>query len=541
MVIAGEQLPESIHALAHAMNVTLDNVGSTVQFTKSIEPDVGKKPIDLKTLVDEMLAGQVDVLIVFDTNPAYSAPADIPFLEAIQRVAFRVHLGPYVDETGAKCDWHIPQAHYLETWGDAIGYDGTASIQQPLIEPLYGGRSAIEFFAAIRGPEEPSGRDIVRSRWRSKAGGPEDFDEQWEAWLRKGSIANTAAHAVKAEADNQPERPASATSRDDATIEIQFLPDPTLHDGRFANNGWLQELPKPVTKLTWGNAAIMSPATARRLGVRSEPIDRGGQHGGVEADVLVLKFRDRAIRAAAFALVGHAEDTVTIYLGNGRALAGHVGSGVGSNAFQIRYSDTPWFAAGLEVIKTGDEESQACTQHHHNMENRDPVVHTEAGKFSTFSIRSPVDDAAKKAAATALPSAGTTPPPPAERDSRVLPLTLYPEWSYKDRKWAMTIDLSTCTGCSACVVACQSENNIPVVGRDQVLRGREMHWIRIDRYHAGPDANHPENMFFQPVTCMQCEKAPCELVCPVGRNGPQPRWPQRDDLQPLCRHAVLLE
>jgi molybdopterin-containing oxidoreductase family iron-sulfur binding subunit len=514
LVLVGDGQPPALHALGHALNHALGNVGNAVRSTDLLDATAENGGVAFKRLVDDMAAGTVDVLLVLGANPAYTSPADLPFPDALKKVKLAVHLGQHADETAAACEWHLPEAHPLECWGDARGFDGTATIQQPLIEPLHGGRSAIELLAWLLSGTERRGRDVVRDTWRKARNNPADFEAFWEQTVQRGFIPDTALDPKSPELKKNAAEawtPAEEHPRPQGgSLELQFLPDPTIHDGRFANNGWLQELPKPVTKLTWGNAAIMSPATAAAIGVRQETDGRGGQHGGVETDLVELRYRGRSVVAPAFVLPGHADGAVTVYLGHGRTRAGRVGNGVGFDAYRLRTSDAPGFGTGLEVVKAGGRETLACTQAHHAMEGRDPVKHTTAAEFARnpHFIRPELEKAAEKAAVTAL--SGGTPPPAAERDRRLIPLSLYPEWPQPGRQWGMAIDLAACTGCGACVVACQAENNIPVVGKEQVIRAREMHWIRVDRFAAGG------REFFQPVPCMQCENAPCEYVCPTA-------------------------
>ncbi|HEY3789841.1 MAG TPA: 4Fe-4S dicluster domain-containing protein, partial [Urbifossiella sp.] len=510
LVLVGEAQPASLHALGHALNHALGSFGTTIRFLDPVAagPTVGADGFD--QLLQDMNAGRVDLLIILDANPIFTAPADFPFDEALQRVTLTAHLGLYADETAAACEWHLPEAHYLESWGDARGFDGTATIQQPLIEPMFGGHSSIELVGRLLFETERRGRDLVRDHWRGIHGNAADFDTFWNSAVQKGVVAETARPKEHTPTLSKNWAKESSLLASNESLELSFRPDPFLFDGRFANNGWLQELPKPVTKLTWGNAAFMSPATAANLGIRMDTVGHGGQHAGVETDVVELRYRGRSVRGPAFIVPGHADGAVTVYLGHGRTQAGQVGTGVGFNAYSLRTSEAPGFGAGLEIVKTGDRELLACTQAHHSMEGREVVRHTTAETFA----RNPrfftpaLDIEAEKASVTTL-SDGET-PSANEGDRRLVPLGLYPEWPYPDRKWGMAIDLSACTGCSACVAACQAENNIPVVGKDQVLRSREMNWIRIDRYTS------EGREFFQPVPCMQCENAPCEYVCPVG-------------------------
>jgi len=315
-----------------------------------------------------------------------------------------------------------------------------------------------------------------------------DFESSWRRWLHDGVIAGTAfpPREVAATFPAAAANPAAASG-----LEIVFRNDPCVLDGRFANNGWLQELPKPITRLTWDNAVFVSPATMSRLNGRNSPSIRGGEHGEIISDLVDLRYRGRAIRGALFAVVGHPDDCVTVHAGYGRTRAGHLGTGPGFNANAIRTSDAPWFSGGLEIAATGETYSLACTQYHHLMEGRGMVRAVTRDEF----IRDP----------KSVHEGDETPP-------KII--TLYPEVKYEGYKWGMAIDVNSCIGCNACVVGCQAENNIPIVGKDQVLRGREMHWIRVDTYYRGP-IDHPET-YFQPVPCMQCENAPCEVVCPTG-------------------------
>ncbi|HEY7313456.1 MAG TPA: TAT-variant-translocated molybdopterin oxidoreductase [Gemmataceae bacterium] len=535
IVLAGDGQPAGLHALVHAINHKLKNVGETVLYTKPIEA----KPVDhsrqIGELVEDMVAKRVKMLVILGGNPVYSAPTDLKFAQRLanlryseetkEKPALRVHLGLYQDETARWCDWHIPEAHYLESWSDARAYDGTASIIQPLIAPLYTGRTTHEVLAALSETPESAGLEIVREHWRDwwkeqkKSG---SFEEFWRHALQEGVIAGSAFtlqdHAPKA---GWAERAAKAKRGEPGALatgggklEIVFRPDPTLFDGRFANNGWLQELPKPLTKLTWDNAAIMSPKTAEReLGISyvkgssSSFSSTGGEHGHALVNVVELTYQGRKLKAPVWIQPGHADDSVTVHLGHGRTHAGHVANGVGFNAYALRTKDALWFDGGLEVRKLpGEEHALACTQMHHNMEGRDPI------RFATLDRFKENPHFAEE-------------PKQESSDKRLTPLTLYDqarkEFPYNGYKWAMAIDLTTCTGCSACVVACQSENNIPVVGKEEVTRGREMHWLRIDRYFSGDDPFDPNQVsaHFQPLPCMHCENAPCELVCPVGATA----------------------
>ena len=485
LVVVGDQQPPVVHALAHAMNHALDNIGHTVTYTTPVQAKPVEQGESLRELVQDMEAGRIEMLVILGGNPIFTAPADLRFAECLAKVPLRIHCSLYEDETAALCHWHLPEAHSLESWSDARAYDGTVTILQPLIAPLYNGKSFHEVLAALLGQPNPLGYDIVREYWKNQnlAG---DFEHFWRKVLHDGLIEGTALPSKRvsfsgvkdwqlAARDPNANQPPASNPQ---SLEIIFRPDPTIWDGRFANNGWLQELPKPLTKLTWDNAALLSPATAERLGVMNE-------------EVVELHYQGRVVRAPVWILPGHADDSVTVHLGYGRTHAGRVGTGVGFNAYALRTADAPWFSAGLEIRKTGERYQLVCTQNHHSMEGRNLVrsgtlVEYQKDPHFVHEIEhEPEPD-----------------------------MTLYPPHKYEGYAWGMAVDLNSCIGCNACVIACQAENNIPIVGKEQVANGREMHWIRIDRYYGG-DLDNPET-YHQPVLCMQCENAPCEPVCPVG-------------------------
>jgi molybdopterin-containing oxidoreductase family iron-sulfur binding subunit len=492
LIIAGADQPPVIHALAHAMNEALGNVGSTVVYTEPVEALPTDQLASLRGLIADLNAGAVDVLVVVGGNPVFTAPPDLGFADALTRAQLRVHLSLYSDETSALCHWQIPESHFLETWSDARAYDGTASIVQPLIAPLYGTKSAHELIAAMSDRPERSAYDVVREFWSRGAVTP-GFELEWRRWVHDGVIPNTAfAPKTVSAGPVPPVQPVQPVQP--GPIEVAFRNDPAVLDGRFANNGWLQELPKPITKLTWDNAVIVSPATAATLNVGGRPAMTGGEHGQIISDVVQLRYQDRTVEGAVFVVAGHPDDCATVHLGYGRARAGQVGNGHGFNANLLRSATAMSFGAGLEIVKTGRTFPLACTQYHHLMEGREHIRAVTREEFE----RDPA----------VIHEHDETPP----RD-----YTLYPNYSYDGYKWGMAIDINACIGCNACVVACQAENNIPVVGKTEVLRGREMHWLRIDTYNRGPQDN-PET-YFQPLPCMQCENAPCEVVCPVGATA----------------------
>jgi molybdopterin-containing oxidoreductase family iron-sulfur binding subunit len=496
LVIVGEPHAPSVHALAHAINRALDNVGRTLVYTDPVEVDPVDQVASLRELADEIDAGAVDTLLILGGNPVYSAPADLRLAERLAKIGLRVHLGLYEDETSALCHWHVPAAHYLESWSDARAYDGTASIIQPLIAPLYGGKTAHELLATLSDRPARSSYEIVRDYWRGRFGRPEEeFERFWRKSLHDGLVEGTSfpsksvllnLRRILAGVRSANANPKSAIENQ-KSLEIVFRPDPSVFDGQFANNAWLQELPKPLTKLTWENAALVSPATAQRLGLA---YDIGFKGGTTYTDVIELRFQNRMVQSPVWILPGQADDSVTVHLGYGRARAGKTGTGIGFNAYALRTSDALWFGQDVEIRKTGARHTLAATQIHHTINGRDLLRAATLEQYR----ENPDFAHERKHGAKASPS-------------------LYPEFKYEGHAWGMAIDLSVCIGCNACVVACQAENNIPVVGKDEVLRSREMHWLRIDSYFKG-SADNPET-YHQPVPCMHCEKAPCEVVCPV--------------------------
>ncbi|MGI8469295.1 MAG: 4Fe-4S dicluster domain-containing protein [Pyrinomonadaceae bacterium] len=529
IVVAGRSQPPVVHALAHALNNALGNVGKTVFYTEPVAANSVNQLESLREIVGDIDAGRVEMLIIIGGNPAYNSPADFHFSESLQKVAWRVALSLYNDETSALCNWNIPAAHELETWSDTRAFDGTASIIQPLIAPLFNGKSAHEFLAAFTDSPDVSSYDIVRGFWlKSEPPAPTDgstaakhnslstenppanaggsdknlpanaggSDKNWRQALRDGFIANTAfaGKSVNLKTDwlnrnpqlNNPPANAGGSDKNPQSIELVFKADPTIYDGRFANNGWLQELPKPLTKLTWDNAALMSAATAKKFGLNEDIANTGGSHGQITVDVVELNFNGKSVRAPVFIVPQHADDSVTVQLGYGRNRAGQIGNGAGFDAYILRNSQTMWFGENLEITKTGEQFSLACTQFHADMEGRELI------RAATLAEYKQNPNFAKR-----------------EADDPQKQISLYPGWKYEGHAWGMAVDTGSCIGCNACVVACQAENNIPIVGKPEVLRAREMHWIRVDRYYEN-DAT-----LLQPVMCQHCENAPCELVCPV--------------------------
>ncbi|HEY6267785.1 MAG TPA: TAT-variant-translocated molybdopterin oxidoreductase [Candidatus Acidoferrum sp.] len=527
LVVAGEQQPAEVHALAHAVNAALGNVGTTLYYTEPVEPQPVNNLDSLRELCADIEADKVETLLILGVNPVYTAPHDFDFASKLKfdqekkqkKVKNVIHVSSHFDETSELCDWHVAESHYLETWGDARAFDGTLSVIQPLIAPLYHTHSAREVLAAFSDKPGVNDYDALRTRLSAPSffthfgltdAEKADFEKFWRKTLNDGLVAGSAFAPVNASLKfSAASLPAAKTTPADE-IEFLFRPDPCVYDGRFANNGWLQELPKPVTKLTWDNAALVSPKTGEKLSLTHDIAARGGEHGKVYSNVIDISLSNSKVTAAAWRVPGQADGTIVLPLGYGRKRAGYTGTNKGFNAYAVRTSDALWVtsASASAIKKTGEDYPLACTQYHFSMEGRQILA---TGTLEEY--RKNPNFANEHAEL-----------PPKE-------LSLYKgeaEFPYDRDKWAMAIDLNKCNGCNACVVACQSENNIPVVGKDQVMRGREMHWIRVDRYYETPPkstahdpSSYDESLFnpptfFQPVPCQQCENAPCEQVCPVG-------------------------
>lgn len=503
VLTAGSQHSPAVHAAVAAMNTALGNTGNTVTYHEVPFRNNRNDNEAFLNAASDLEAGNYSTAVLIGTNVAYSAPADLNIQQALNSVETKIHLSDYVTETSRLCNWHVNRAHFLETWGDGLSYTGQRSVIQPQIQPLFDGISDIEFLSVILNGEETTGYQLVQETWQDLFSG--DFVDQWETVLHDGidpesgfepvsvSLANNFASEI---GENL-----SAASIDG--IEISIKPDSKLFDGRFANISWLQELPEPMTKITWDNVALMSPSTARNLG-----LDPERSFSSDEVPMVRITANNTTIEIAAWVQPGHADDSITLTTGYGRENIGRVADGVGVDTYPLRTSENMFYQAA-QVEATGSTYTIACTQDHQSLEGRDMIrtasmeQYRENPDFATYeSVHGyevpGVEEAAK------------------EEENPKGPISLFheqygPEY---EPQWGMAIDLNSCFGCGVCTIACQAENNIPVVGKREVSRRRIMHWIRNDRYFTGEEEN-PE-AYHQPVPCMHCELAPCEQVCPVA-------------------------
>jgi MoCo/4Fe-4S cofactor protein with predicted Tat translocation signal len=516
LIVAGERQPAAVHAAVCALNTYLGNTGRTVSYYETKDaalPSVSS----LTSLVSAMKGGAVQTLVVLGGNPVFDAPADLDFASAMAKVPHSVALGHTVDETSSKAAWHIPRAHYLESWGDARAVGGTLSVVQPLILPLFGGRTPVEVLGLMVGGQDRPGYDIVRETWKTILGEAE-FDRTWNRVLHDGFLSGSELPEVVPHLSVQPLAElarsigggAGPTGSEGASggsrrgLEVVFLPSPSLHDGRFANDGWLQELPDPLTKLTWDNPALVSPKTAETLGLASE-------------DMIRLDYAGRSLELPVWILPGTADGVVALTLGYGRQRAGRIGSSVGFDTFTVRSSRAPGFDSGVRLTRLGRTHPLSATQQHGSMEGRPIVRESILSELrSELASRPARAESAHAGDFRQAPQGGRVPGTLGVFEEEPHHFSLWKEHAYgQGHQWGMTIDLNACIGCNACMTACQSENNVPVVGKIQVAKGREMHWLRVDRYFSGEPSGSPD-VVFQPVPCMHCEDAPCEQVCPVA-------------------------
>jgi MoCo/4Fe-4S cofactor protein with predicted Tat translocation signal len=497
LVLVGDRAPAAVQVLGYAINAALGNLGATLIGRKLTEKPAGK----IEALARAIGDGAVKTLFILGGNPVYNAPADLAWGALQQKVPTVVRLGMHNDETGSISNWNVPQAHFLESWGDSRATDGSYTAVQPMIMPLFGGWSEIDLLAKVAGLKKPEGPELVQDTFRQVAGGEaKGFTAGWARFLRDGFLDKSAAGEEKlafnaAGASEYVRENSALPVLGEGSFEVVLVPDSKLDDGRHANNGWLQELPDPITKLTWDNAAWISPASAKKLGVDTQ-------------DVIEVAVENRRIEIAVVVTPGHADNSLTIPLGYGRTVVGPVGRGTGVDANVLRTSRQPFLIVGAAVRRLGRTYALGITQEHGALEGRGADLTREATL-----------DKFKEVAAAAPGSAEASYFKKLGMDAHIPEnISLYSHPPLTDPyQWGMAIDLSTCTGCSACTIACQAENNIPIVGKEQVIGNREMHWLRMDRYFATDDGNvdDPE-MLSQPMLCQHCENAPCETVCPVN-------------------------
>jgi molybdopterin-containing oxidoreductase family iron-sulfur binding subunit len=502
VVIPGIYQDSSVRAMASAINTAVGAYGKLALLIGDPNgPAIGLQLDGLKSLVSDLNAGKVDWLVILGANPIYSAPADVDFSAAFNKAKTVAHLGSHVDETGQIAHWHIPSAHYLESWSDARAYDETATIIQPMIDPLYGGKTAHHFLQALLDEPGLSPYEAVRETWKPVIKG--DFELGWRKALHQGWIDGTTSvgsqpyiKGVSFEARVPAPDPAG-------TFEIIFRPDPNVYDGRWSNVGWLQELPKPVTNLSWDNAAIVSGATLTKYGLE-------------EDDIVELTVNGRSVKAPVIVAPGHPDNSVTVHLGYGRQFAGRVGSGAGFNAYLIRPADSPFYAVG-SMKKVEGKWGTAITKSHFQDHRGTKFGQPEGHNNNSLEADEAINERGIIRYAT-LDEYKANPGFANEGETHTTTdrsNSLFPDWEYNEANaWGMSIDMNSCTGCNACIVGCYAENNIPVVGKQQVRIGRNMQWLRIDTYFEG-DLAAPR-AHFQPMACQHCENAPCEQVCPVG-------------------------
>ncbi len=507
VLVAGPSQPPHVHALVHAINEKLGNVGKTVTY---IAEPAGEGPSDLQQiaqLAKAIDAGQVTTLIMLGGNPVYDAPANLNFGAAVAKVPLSVHLSLYHDETSVLSTWHLPRSHYLECWGDARAWNGLVTLQQPLIQPLYASRSPIELLAMLAGDPVVAGYEIVRRTFaalRPQAA----FEAAWRKALHEGFVLGTELPPVDVKvAGNIAETVGLTQAPTVGEFELELVQDHKLFDGRFANNAWLQEMPEPLSKITWDNAAWLAPEVIKQLGLK-------------KGDLIRLTAGDRTLDVPVFAMPGQSPRTIKVSLGYGRKSAGYVGDSVGFDTYQLRTTENLWIVPAVQVAVTGRNYNLVTTQDHFaidliGLQERHNRVFGNLVRTATLEqYKEHPEFAAHPTHAMHFATMQTGEDRTGSPD-KIVPLQLweYPV-EYEGHAWGMAINLNTCTGCQACVIACQAENNVPVVGKDQVDRNREMHWLRVDRYFGGDPAN-PRTVH-QPMLCQHCETAPCESVCPVA-------------------------
>ena len=530
VVLAGDVQPPEVHALCAAINNTLSSVGTTVLLQDTGEAPKNPQSEEVRQLVADMNSGSIDALVMVGVNPLYDLPGELDFEAALNRVETSIHLGSHVDETAEKCQWHLPLSHYLESWGDGRAYDGTLSVVQPLIAPLFVSKSAIEVLYALATGLDASGYDLVREQWQSYLGG--DFEGQWNRVIHDGFLAGSRFDRVEPALQDVVSQ--SSVQVGENEIEVVFRLDAKVLDGSFANNAWCQELPHPTTKVVWDNVALMSPATASRLGVATRY--HKGKH---YADVVTLTANNEQVDIPVWIVPGHADNSIEVHLGYGRSIRserpervtgffdtddytdiygkGAIATGVGQNVARLRTLTAMTMALGADVTSVGREHMVATTQDHGYLEGR-PMY--RMATLEEYREKPGFTDEVVKTLPGGEPWEEY---PMLWEESHPSDQPALKDNPYYQYQWAMVIDLNACTGCSACMVACQAENNVQVVGKEEVSRGREMHWLRMDRYFVSEDGDDENPMMVsQPVLCMHCENAPCEAVCPVAATVHSP-------------------
>jgi MoCo/4Fe-4S cofactor protein with predicted Tat translocation signal len=495
VVVAGDGMPAEIHAAVAAINSALGNIGTTVTYKEVTHTGEGDQKQALAQLVTDLNSGTIDTLIMLGTNPVFNAPADLDLANAVKKATTTIQVSDYVDETTRNgVTWHIPRTHFLEAWGDGASPSGQASIIQPLIQPLFGAKSEIEVLNAVFNGVDATAHDLVRGTWVGTLG-----ENGWITALNDGVIPNTAkpdaSVSMSAGLAGAVATAMQSVSSANSDIEVSFKPDNHVFDGRYANNGWLQEFPDPITKITWDNVALVSPQTATALGIKDI---YNGKNNENHTTLISVTVNGSSVTIPAWILPGHADNTVTVLCGYGSSV-GKVSSGVGTNVYPIR-TTSAMYAATATVSANQGTYMIACTQDHHSMEGRPLVRQATVAEFQSD------PDFAQKMVYV-----------PGKKEGDQFAISLFNAQTYPEYEpqWGMTIDLNSCIGCGVCTIACQAENNIPVIGKKEVSRSREMQWIRVDRYFVGDDVNNPQ-MVHQPIPCMHCELAPCEQVCPVA-------------------------